>query len=290
MPDGKPTRPLILPIFLPHQGCPHRCIFCQQETITAQTSRPIHKATVTHILDTALATAMVHGRREREIAFYGGTFTGLPLEKMKELLEGARPYLERGHFHSIRVSTRPDELDEERAELMKGYGVSTVELGVQSMDDRVLEMAQRGHTVQDTMKAVHLLKGYGFRLVVQLMPGLPGDTEEGFLKTVDHVIGLRPQMVRLYPAVVIRGTVLARWYKEGRYRPLELEEAVRICRESCIRLEKKGIPVISFGLISNPILSREGQIIAGPWHEAFGFLVRWKIHQEKIESFFPKRG
>lgn len=283
-------RPLIVPIFIPNQGCPYRCIYCQQEKITGQTTRPLSRFTVQEILDEALASPGFDRRKEREIAFYGGTFSWLPIRKMTELLEAASPYLTRRLFRSIRVSTRPDSLDAERLELMGYHRVSTVELGVQSMDDRVLFLSQRGHTARDTSESVGLLRRHGFKVGIQLMPGLPGDSAEVFKKTVDEVIRLRPDMVRLYPTLVISGTELARWYQSKKYQPLSLEEAVKICQDSCIRLEGNGIPVIRIGLMSSPSLLQEGQILGGPWHRSFGFLVRSGIHLEEIESHLPKKG
>jgi len=217
------------------------------------------------------------------VAFYGGTFTNLPLAKMEEVLGAVSPYLEQGLFNSIRVSTRPDSVDIYRLELMRHYGVSTVELGVQSMDDKVLTLSKRGHTARDVINAVSLLRRHGFKIGIQLMPGLPGDTESIFNDTINKVIELNPDMARLYPVVVINGTELASMYNKGVFRPLRLDEAVRISGESCIRLEDNLIPVIRIGLMSSPSLLREGEILAGPWHSAFGFLVRSYIHHKKIQ-------
>ena len=279
-----------MPIFIPNQGCPYRCIYCQQEKITAQPIQPVNKFTIKQTLDKAVNSTRFHIRRRPEVAFYGGTFTRLSTRRIAELLEAVSPYLEQGFFTAIRVSTRPDALDGKKLHLMRDFGVSTVELGTQSMDDGVLELSQRGHTGEDTIESVHLLKTHGFEVGIQLMPGLPGDSYEKFMKTVEKVIELDPHMVRLYPTVVIKGTDLAKWYEEGKYEPLGLEEAVRICQESCVRLEDKGIPVIRMGLMSSPSLLREGEIVAGPWHGAFGFLVRSRIHQEMIASHLPKPG
>jgi histone acetyltransferase (RNA polymerase elongator complex component) len=171
---------------------------------------------------------------------------------------------------------------------MKSYGVSTVELGVQSMDDNVLMLSKRGHTSHDTIQAVALLKQYDFKVGIQLMPGLPGDSESTFNDTIDGVIDLNPDMARLYPAIVIRETELASMYNSGAYSPLTLDEAVRICSKSCLRLEDNNIPVIRIGLMSSPSLLHDGEILAGPWHSAFGFLVRSCIHHKKIEAFLPK--
>ena len=288
--DDRERKPLIVPLFIPNQGCPHKCIFCQQEKITAHSAQPINGLAIKEILDTAIKSARFDVRQRTEVAFYGGTFTRLPLGRMSELLEAVAPYLKQGFFKSIRVSTRPDALDKERLDMIRGFGVSTVELGAQSMDDEVLGLTRRGHTVRDTVESFHLLRRHGFKVGIQLMPGLPGDSEEKFMKTIEDVITLHPDMVRLYPTIVINGTELARWYKEKRYQPLQLEEAVKICQESCVRLEGKKIPVIRIGLMSSPSLLEEGQIVAGPWHEAFGFLVRSGIYQKKIEPYLPKRG
>lgn len=290
MSDKEHGKPLIVPVFIPNMGCPHRCIFCQQETITARSGRFPDGNEVKDILDTAIRSPRFDKGREPEVAFYGGTFTRLSLEKIFELLKAVEPYIRQGLFKSIRVSTRPDSLDGERLDMLRDLGVSTVELGVQSMEDEVLALTRRGHTSRDTVESVHLLREKGFRVGVQLMPGLPGDSEQGFRRTLETVIDLRPDMARLYPAVVIRGTEMARWYREGRYSPLGLEEAVRICEEACMGLEGNGIPVIRIGLMSSPTLLEEGTILGGPWHTAFGFLVRSGIHQRKIRPFLPERG
>jgi histone acetyltransferase (RNA polymerase elongator complex component) len=151
-------------------------------------------------------------------------------------------------------------------------------------------MSRRGHTAEDTIKAFRLLRKYGFRLGIQLMPGLPGDSETVFMSTVRHVIDLHPDMVRIYPTLVIRGTELEAWYLGGRYRPTSLDEAVRICQEGCMALEAAGIPVIRIGLMSSPSLREQGVIVAGPWHEAFGFIVRSRIYHKRIDPCLPKPG
>lgn len=289
MSEGRP-RHLIVPIFIPNQGCPHRCIFCEQEKITSQSSQSVNGKHVKKTLDKSIRSKNFNRRQKPEVAFFGGTFTRLSAGRIRELLEAVTPYIRQGFFHSIRVSTRPDALDEECLEVMKSYGVLTVELGAQSMDNKVLSLSQRGHTAEDTIGAVKILREKGFRVGIQLMPGLPGDSEEKLHSTITEVINLQPDMVRLYPALVIKGTELARWYDEGRYRPLTLEKAVKICMESCMRLEAEEIPVIRIGLMSSPSLLEKGQIVAGPWHPAFGFLVRSGIHKKSIEPDLPRPG
>ncbi len=287
---GTRKRGLIVPIFIPYEGCPYRCIYCQQEKITSQSARPINRLTIKQTLQKAINSTGFDAGSDPEVAFYGGTFTRLTLSRMKEMLEAVSPFLGKGLFKSIRVSTRPDSVQEEKLHLMKERGVATVELGTQSMDDGVLGLSRRGHTARDTVDSVHLLRAHGFKVGIQLMPGLPGDSEDTFLKTVDEVIKLRPDMVRLYPTLVIKGTELATWYNENRYLPLTLDAAVRICHRSCVRLEQRGIPVIRIGLMSSTALVPGDEIVAGPWHGAFGFLVRSDIHQEKIASCLPRRG
>ncbi len=283
-------RPLIVPIFIPNHGCPYRCIFCKQETITAQPDQSINTSYIKKTLDKALESNPVHLFCDREIAFYGGTFTRLPIPRIIELLTVVNPYIRQGYFKTIRVSTRPDAIDEKRLDLIKDLGVSIVELGVQSLDDTVLKASKRGYTAKDAIRAVQMLKKHGFMVGIQLMPGLPGDSDTKFMKTIEGVSKLKPDMVRLYPVLVIKGTELERLYNERVYKPLALDEAVSICRKSCVHLEDKGIPVIRMGLMSSPSLLAEGQIVAGPWHHAFGFLVRSSIHLRIIEPYLPLPG
>jgi histone acetyltransferase (RNA polymerase elongator complex component) len=281
---------LIVPVFLPFQGCAHRCVYCDQEKITSQKAGTIHPRSVIHVLEQALRSPRFDSSEKHEVAFYGGTFTRLPKAKMQELLGAVAPYLKDGTVHCIRLSTRPDGLDKETLSLLQRWGVRAVELGAQSMDDDVLKLSQRGHSVGDTMRSAHLLREQGLRVGIQLMPGLPGDSKEKFLAGVDRVTALRPDMVRLYPTVVIEGTELARWYRRGVYEPWSLDEALEVCTESVLRLERSAIPVIRIGLMASPSLVEPGQIVAGPWHEAFGHMVRSSVYHRRIESFLPRWG
>ncbi len=233
-------------------------------------------------LDAAMQAKGFDPSRNTQLAFYGGTFTGLKKARMESLLKAAAPYVHSGMVKSIRISTRPDSLDEQRLRVLKAYGVKTVELGVQSMNDRVLTLSKRGHTAGDTVTAVRMLKDHGFKVGIQLMPGLPGDSREEFFTTTRKVLALKPHMARLYPALVIKGTGLARMYGEGSYQPFSLKEAVNVCEKSVLLFEGNGIPVIRIGLMSSPSLLEKGRIVAGPWHPAFGFLVRSAIHFKGI--------
>jgi histone acetyltransferase (RNA polymerase elongator complex component) len=288
MSDGKKTRPLIVPLFLPNQGCPYRCVYCRQERITGRGETALSPEGVEEILRASVASTGFDAGRSAEIAFYGGTFTGLPRNVMEGLLKAAFPWVTGGPFQTVRVSTRPDALDGERLALLKRYGVSTVELGVQSMDDGVLRRSRRGYASRDVRRAVDLLRRSGLRVGVQLMPGLPGDSAERFLETVDRCLDLRPDLVRLYPALVLEGTLLADWYREGRYRPFGLDEAVTCCAEACSRFESRGVPVVRMGLLAPAELLEEGGVLAGPWHPAFGFLVRSALYRRKIGRLLPE--
>jgi len=281
---------LIIPVFIPYQGCPHRCIYCRQDKITGQREDKIRREGVESLIRKAKKSPKFMNARTREVAFYGGTFTSLGTGYMTELLGAVSGCIKDKSIDAVRISTRPDEIDEIRLELLKSYGVTAVELGVQSMNDDVLRKSGRGHTSEDTVNAVSLLKKNGFKTGVQLMPGLPGDSLDIFHNTIDRVLELAPDIVRLYPAIVIKGTGLAKLYQAGKYRPLSLDEAVAICSLSCKRLEQNGIRVIRIGLMSTPSLLEDGEIIAGPWHNAFGFLVRSDMFLKKTIPFLPAAG
>jgi histone acetyltransferase (RNA polymerase elongator complex component) len=281
---------LIIPVFIPYLGCPHKCIYCKQDKITGQSESMVQAEDVDRLITQAQESPKFEAAHYREVAFFGGTFTSLKADHMKELLSAVSGYIKDKSIDSIRISTRPDEIDEPRLTLIKSMGVSTVELGVQSMNNDVLRKSGRGHTAEDTVAAVNLLKKFGFTTGVQLMPGLPGDSEEIFNDTINKITELKPDIARLYPAIVIKDTGLAKLYTAGRYRPLTLDEAVERCSKACISLENNGINVIRIGLMSTPSLLKDGEILAGPWHSAFGFLVRSKIYLKSIMALLPETG
>jgi len=290
LPKRRIKKNFIIPIFLPHQGCPHRCVFCQQQTITNYLGNQRTPDEIRNTIELAIQSKQFSAKKPKEVAFYGGTFTSLPISSMITMLGTVKPYIEKGIIQSIRLSTRPDSISEDRLNILESFSVSTVELGVQSMDDRVLLLSHRGHTSQDTVNAFKILKRRGFTVGAQLMPGLPGDSKEIFMDTIDKVIGLRPDMARLYPTLVIRGTILAKWYREGKYTPMGLNHTVDLCKEACIRLEDSGVPVIRIGLMSSPSLLKRGEIVAGPWHPSLGFLVQSAIHLERLSPYLPTPG
>jgi histone acetyltransferase (RNA polymerase elongator complex component) len=278
---------MIIPFFIPNSGCPHQCVFCNQKNITGQNKSAEVSSVPQKIID-YLKSAMTD--EAVQIAFYGGSFTALPIETQKAYLEASRPFIESGQVKSIRLSTRPDSINRDILALLKGYHVQTIELGVQSMDDRVLALSGRGHSAVDTVKAARLLREYGFLVGLQLMPGLPGDSAENFVDTVDKTIALKPDFVRMYPLLVIKDTTLEELYKTGQYTPLSLDEAVSLCREALIRFEHAGIEVIRIGLQPTKELGKPGTILAGPYHPAFRQVVESSIYLDKMTELLRGNG
>jgi histone acetyltransferase (RNA polymerase elongator complex component) len=259
---------LIIPIFIPFGGCTNRCVFCDQAGIIGEDSMPSSgdvKATIEKYLSTW------KGAGRREVGFYGGSFTGLPAALQKSYLESAYEFVSRKRVDALRLSTRPDYVSRERLALLSDYGVETVELGVQSMLDEVLKLSGRGHRASVSISAVGLIKGEGFKVGLQIMPGLPGDTYTSILDTARSVAELGPDFVRVYPTLVIRGTPLHRMYLKGEYTPWGLEDMVDVCRAVYSLFKGAGIPVVRFGL--QPTRELERGLVSGPYHPAFRQLV-----------------
>ncbi len=225
----------------------------------------------------------------REVAFYGGSFTGIEKELQVRLLSAVQPLIRTGLIDSIRVSTRPDYVDSHSLDLLKAYGVTTVELGVQSMVDEVLRRSRRGHTAYDVRKAVELLHEGGFEVGAQIMIGLPGDDTLATAQTVDRVIQFNPHFTRIYPTLVLKGTLLERWYRSGRYTPLSLKEGVEICKRALLKFHRAGIPVIRLGLQSSPELEKKDCVVAGPYHPAFGHLVESTLFYDMASHLMGKQ-
>lgn len=263
---------LIIPIFIMNRGCPNRCVFCNERITAGEYNPEITAGSFTRTVEACLASAA--GRYgEAQIAFYGGNFTGLHRNDQDELLDFALPFLEAGSVHSVRLSTRPDQMDSRSLRHLFSRQVRTIEVGVQSFDDEVLARSNRGHTGDDARRALYLLSREGFEAGVHLMAGLPGDTADGFIRTVEETIALRPDTVRIHPTIVFRDTALDRLHKEGRYRPLSLDEAVNLCAAALVRLTVAKIPVIRLGLQVTEEMLREGAVTAGPFHPSFRSLV-----------------
>jgi histone acetyltransferase (RNA polymerase elongator complex component) len=276
------TKRFIIPLFISHLGCPHHCVYCDQ----GQIARPVVAGPPTAPeIASEIERYLLQGRlknrtgRQVQVAFYGGTFTALPVEMQEGLLRAVLPFLEQGVIHSLRISTRPDAISAACFDLLVAYRVATIELGVQSLTDEALRRSHRGYDSEHARKAVREVLRHGLEAGVQLMVGLPGDTAETFAETVEEVISLRPHFVRIYPTIVIKGTVLEQWFHTGEYQPLALEEAVTISKEALKRFRAAQIPVIRIGLQPTPTLP--ASIAAGPYHPAFRQVVEGALLYEQ---------
>lgn len=262
-------------LFVPDEGCPHRCSFCNQKTISGKT-----KKLTTDDIDKAVKIALENSDGKGEIAFFGGSFTAIEKTYMLSLLERAKMYIDKGLFKGIRISTRPDCIDEEVLGILKKYGVTSIELGCQSMSDKVLLKNGRGHTAEDVINAAELIKGYGFEFGVQMMTGLYGDSDEESVKTAEKLIALSPDTVRIYPTVVLEGTKLSELYRKGEYKPQTVDEAAELCARLIPMFEEKGIRIIRLGLHSGGNV--EEGFVAGAYHPAFREICESKIYLRKI--------
>lgn len=274
------ARECVIPLFVPHQGCPHQCVFCDQRSISGS-AESVTAATVTEAIQAA--AALPPSGAKRQLAFYGGSFTAIPAARQEELLSAASDGIARGEIDAVRLSTRPDAIDGAVLERLRRFGVETVELGAQSMDDEVLRLSGRGHTAADVERASAAVRAAGFRLILQMMTGLPGDSDEKDIGTARRIIALHPDGVRIYPTVVVRGTELWRMWKSGEYRAHTVEDAVRVCAKLLPLFEEAGIPVIRLGLNPTETLSG-GEAAAGAYHPALGELVKSRLMLEKAEG------
>lgn len=268
----------ILPIFIPHAGCPHQCVFCNQKKISGQHSAAIESAKE----QIARWRTWLHPSTQNEAAFYGGSFTGLPLALQRELLTLTDALLAEGFIGSVRLSTRPDYIDAERLELLRAHHVKLVELGVQSLDDAVLLAAERGHTAAAVTQAMTLLKQYGFQTGLQLMVGMPQQSFASMQETARKAVALAPDIARIYPLLVIKDTPLAETYANAAFTPLTLEEAVEQSAWLYKELTQAGIKVIRVGLQADEELCAPGNIIAGPFHPAMGELVKSRVLRDEL--------
>ena len=331
-------KPLIIPVFVPNQGCPNLCVFCNQKKISGVLHPPAPED-VKEIIKTHLSTFHAKGdgslfsklnennppfppfnkgglggfsdvekekkdsssfhlsldRPEnnsffKEIAFYGGSFTGLDETYQKNLLETAKDEIDKGLIDGIRVSTRPDYIDNERLEILKNYGVKTIELGVQSLSDKVLESSKRGHKSSSVLKASELIREYGFNLGIQLMMGLPDDNEDSLKHTVSETIRIKPDFVRIYPVLVLKETELEQLYYKGIYKPLTLEETIRYGKEVVREFYGAGIPVIRFGLQPTDNVNLNKDVVAGPCHPSLHHIIDSELAFEKMKTIIESNG
>lgn len=270
-----------IPIFIPQLACPFQCVFCDQEKIT-------NRGHIPGILETRntieeFLKSFPKGKKHVEIGFFGGTFTGIPLEEQEKYLQVADEYFERGWVQGIRLSTRPDYIDETRLHLLKKYHVTTVELGAQSMDDEILRKSARGHTSDDIEMASQLIVNSGFRLGLQMMIGLPGDSPEKSIYTAKKIIELGAVETRIYPVLVIRGTKMAEWYEEGKYTPLSLDEAIDWLKDLLPLFEQASVEVTRVGLHSSEGLLSGKELVAGPFHPSIRELAMTEVWWDKLE-------
>ena len=270
------ARNAIIPIFIPHLGCPNDCVFCDQRSISGQIAAP-SPADIAKTIQTGLARSGPGSRPEA--AFYGGSFTAIPPEAQEAYLAAAEPFLRAGTLASIRVSTRPDAIDASTLDRLTRFGVKTIELGAQSMDDAVLRASRRGHTAADTLRAAKLVKDAGFSLVRQMTVGLPGDGADGAVATAERLAELTPDGVRIYPTVVLAGTALEALWRSGRYEPLTPEAAAELCARLIAVFSARQIPILRIGLNESEQLSSKA--VAGAYHPALGELcyARWYLHR-----------
>lgn len=280
----------VIPIFVPHLGCTNDCIFCNQKSISGQKNN-ITKEDARKTIEYYLEN-IKDKEGKKEIAFYGGSFTGIDVKIQEELLQLANEYIQKGQIHSIRISTRPDYINKEILKRLKKYNVKTIELGVQSANNYILGKANRGHTFEDVKKASKLIRWYRFNLGHQMMIGLPESTRNDEINTAKALIKLKPKIVRIYPVLVIKGTKLERDYNEGNYEPLPLVQAVETSKQLIRMFKDKNIEVIRVGLqnteeISDPE-NKQSEVVAGPFHPAFRQLVETSMWYDAIVEKIKK--
>lgn len=272
----------IIPIFIPHEGCPHDCIFCNQKRITARDSAPTG-AEITDLIERNLST--MQELKVREIAFFGGSFTAIPIEEQISYLRIANKYKATGSVDRIRLSTRPDCIDSAILDILKEHSVDLIELGVQSFDDEVLQKSNRGHDSKSVYRAADMIRQRGFELGVQLMIGLPGDTYAKALFSSAECIRLRPSTVRLYPTIILEDTELYELYNSGRYQPFSENLMLKTTKAMYRKISLAGIKIIRVGLKSTDLITSS----CTSYHPAFREIVEGEIIRDAIESIISKQ-
>ena len=274
----------IIPIFVPHLGCPNECTFCNQRKISGQ----MKNITENDVIDTIeyYLSNFKEKNAYKEVAFFGGSFTGIEEELQEKLLKVVYDYIKSKKIDGIRISTRPDYIDKKTLKRLKKYKVKTIELGVQSTNDFILAKCKRGHTFDDVKRASKLIRRYRFNLGHQMMIGLPDSTEKDDIKTATDLIKLKPKIVRIYPVLVIKGTELEEDYNNGKFEPLTVLQAVERCKELCYLFNKKKIKVIRIGLQNTETITSPtnelSEVVSGPFHENFRQLVESSMYYDTI--------
>lgn len=266
-------------VFIPHIGCPHMCSFCNQRTISGTQHAPKGEE-VRAVCEKALTE--VKSPENTEIAFFGGSFTAIPKPYMNELLQAAYEFVGEGRFKGIRISTRPDCIDADTLLQLKAYGVTAIELGAQSMADKVLEANERGHTAEDIIKASRLIREYGFELGLQMMIGLYQSTISDEYETVEKIINIHPDTVRIYPVVILKGTELSEFYESGKYKTFTFNETVDIAADAMIKFKKENIRVIKCGLHASEFVEKD--MVGGFYHPAFRELCDNRIYLDMMKK------
>ena len=276
-----------IPIFISHFGCPNACVFCNQVKINGRET-DVTIEDLKNIIDEYLK--ILPKDSYKEVAFFGGTFTGISLGKQKEYLEGVKEYLDKGLVQGIRLSTRPDYINREVLDQLKKYNVTTIELGVQSLDEDVLRKSARYYPIEVVYEASKLIKSYGIDLGIQLMPGLPGSTFETDFETAKKVVEIMPQNARVYPTLIIKDTEMERMYQRGEYEVFTLDEAIKRCRKIISLLEINGINIIRVGLQPSDDLRNGGVAVEGAFHPAFRELVDGEIYFDFLKKIKERDG
>ena len=276
-----------IPIFISHFGCPNACVFCNQKKINGRET----DVTIEDLQNTIEEYLKILPENSyKEVAFFGGTFTGISMGKQKEYLEGVKKYMDLGLVQGIRLSTRPDYINKEVMEQLKKYNVTTIELGVQSSDEDVLRKTARYYPIDTVYRACDMIKSYGIDLGIQLMPGLPGSTFESDMESARKVVEIAPQNARVYPTLIIKDTEMENMYKRGEYEVFSLEEAIKRCRKICSLLEVNGINIIRVGLQPSEDLRNGGVSVEGAFHPAFRELVDGEIYFDFLKKIKEKDG
>ena len=276
-------RHYIIPIFISHVGCPHQCVFCNQDRIARTLQKEVTAEEVEDTIKEYLTT-IDKNKATVEVSFFGGTFTAIPVNKQKELLRVAKEYKEKGLINKIRMSTRPDAINSYILNYLKEYKVDIIELGVQSLNNEILRLSGRGHSAEDVEKSSKLIKEFGFTLGHQIMPGLPGDNFEKDIETAKKSIEMKPDICRIYPSLVIKDTPMEEMYYRGSYKPYTLEEAVEISKNLYKLYKEANVNIIRIGLQPTDTITLGKDVISGPFHPAFRELVEGSLICDKIQN------